>query len=622
MIHALAFTLATALVVVGAYLALTATQLSDALDRTLAFLVFASAQIIITLLVAGTVFERLDVPTVLATNGALVAALLTLSVLTNRLNFRLPPFRIKPAATLEIALQSPWASALIALAVTQVLWRLFVAWILPPLGFDALWYHLTTVAWWLQNGRITGNPLVLWSDVYPADSELGATWIALFLHKDTFVDLAQLPIGIMGALAVVGIARTVGVTKQMAAAAGALFFLSPIVLVEVSAAYADLFVASGFLVAVHFGLRYLTPAAARNPSLLVLAGFGAGLALGSKYVGAVYFAVVGAWLVVAVAAHFGALASLRAVLLFSVPALALGGFWYARNWVQHGSPVYPFGRAASSPVLSGPEGCKGVCWHEILWQWHQDHVPVVPFHRFNIDLGRGGLGPLWSYVEAPILPLVVAYAAVRSRRFVWGLFIPVALAFAVQPYRWWSRFTIILLALGAVALVYAIQRLPNRVAAVAKLLTLALVILGLSYSTPASSVVDGLRRTKQGRTAAQFSEPWFEWVSNAPAGSRIAADTSTDDGLPGGGALIWYFYPLFGDRFQFQVTPLVGRSDASVARNLADKQVDYLIIGAEGPYAPFVRHARQRNCLTAVFSDRTAEAYGIDRACLRSISGM
>jgi hypothetical protein len=157
---------------------------------------------------------------------------------------------------------------------------------------------------------------------------------------------------------------------------------------------------------------------------------------------------------------------------------------------------------------------------------------------------------------------------------------------------------------------------------VVKLLTLALVILGLSYSTPAATVVDAFKRTEQGRTAAQFSEPWFEWVSNAPAGSRIAADTSTDDGLPGGGALIWYFYPLFGDRFQLRVTPLVGRSDASVAHNLVEKHVDYLIIGAEGPYAPFVWHARQRNCLTAVFSDRTAEAYGIDRACLRSISGM
>jgi hypothetical protein len=615
----LTFVLANALVLTGAALAVGELRLGGALDRVIAFFTLAFAQIVATLLFAGVVLRRLEPGVVLGLNVAVAAVLLGLRIRRTGLAYeRAPSLLPRRRLDASLVLQSPWLAALLALAGAQAIWRIFAAWVLPPSGFDALWYHLTTVGWWLQSSRIDGNPLVLWSDVYPSDGELLFTWPGLFLRSDTFVDAAQLPLAVLGALAVAGIARTVGLSAKSAAAAGALFFLSPIVLVEASAAYVDLVFASSFLV----GLHFLARAFAERPvdrRMLFLAGVGGGLALGSKYVGGLYCAVLAvslfAWLV---RRQTPPRVAAIALLVFLLPMLALGSYWYIRNWLNHGSPVYPYGQQPLRPYLSGPAGCQGLCLGDVLHQWHQDHVPWVSFHRFHVDLARGGLGPLWSYVAAPLAAFVLVHALFRSPQLLWSLFLPVLAAVALQPYRWWSRFTIVLLAVGTVAVVYVLERLPPRLAGATKILCLALVILGLSYSTPATSVFDAVGKPSSERTSASVSPPWFAWVDRLGDGSRIAADTSTEAG-PGAGALIWYFFPLFGDRFQHRVFPLTGRSDSAIARGLISVNAGYVIVGNRGPYAPFMQRAADERCLSPIYRDETASAYRVRPSCLERL---
>lgn len=76
----------------------------------------------------------------------------------------------------------------------------------------------------------------------------------------------------------------------------------------------------------------------RAPDLrwVVLAGFFAGLALGTKYFGAVFAAIVGLWLLLATR-------HVRSVLLFGLSAALVGGGWYLRAYLISGDPVHPAG---------------------------------------------------------------------------------------------------------------------------------------------------------------------------------------------------------------------------------------------------------------------------------------
>src|SRR5688572_9896329 len=252
------------------------------LDRVIAWGVAAGAFLVSTLLVAGAVFDRLT-PWLVITVSAAHAGLFGLLWLVTR--DRRPQPAGPPLQSIVADLAADrWLTVLMAVAAVQVLWRLVVAYLMPPYAPDALWYHLTTVAGWLQEGRIGPSAFTIWSTVYPFNGELLFAWPAVLLGNDTFVDLGQLPLAVLAATAVAGIARTVGLSHRGAAAAGCLFFLSPIVLSQSTANYNDVTFVGFFLCAVHFVLRLLEGLRAgegnHRYAYLLLGGTAAGLALG------------------------------------------------------------------------------------------------------------------------------------------------------------------------------------------------------------------------------------------------------------------------------------------------------------------------------------------------------
>src|SRR5437867_3381673 len=78
-------------------------------------------------------------------------------------------------------------------------------------------------------GRITSVAYALWSNIFPANGAVVTTWLAVFTHSSVGLALAQLPYGVVGTVAVMSLARTVGVSRTAAVAAGSLFFLTPVV---------------------------------------------------------------------------------------------------------------------------------------------------------------------------------------------------------------------------------------------------------------------------------------------------------------------------------------------------------------------------------------------------------
>src|SRR5918994_5448661 len=107
-----------------------------------------------------------------------------------------------------------WELVVVALAVAALGWQLLVAIVLPPFAYDALTYHLTTVATWLQNGNLDPTPLSLCCARYPNNAELMFAWPVLFLGRDALVDTVQIAFAALGALAAAGVARSAGLSAR------------------------------------------------------------------------------------------------------------------------------------------------------------------------------------------------------------------------------------------------------------------------------------------------------------------------------------------------------------------------------------------------------------------------
>jgi hypothetical protein len=640
---ALSFLVATTFVLLSSLLVVRQLRLTDVIDSGLAFVTVGLAQVLVSLLVAGVVFGSLTRGVVLVVNAAILATLVCLERIRpgRRRPIRLKIDREGVAAEVRAHL---WLYALALLATAEFVWRLLVAYVLPPYGFDALWYHLTAVGGWLQAERIGMNQLALWSSVYPLNGELFFTWPAVFLRQDTWVDAVQLGFAVIGGFAVAGIARGLGLSARAAASAGLLFFLTPVVISQSTSDSVDLVFVSTFLVAYHFLLRFLRtgPFAwgeGKRPDLrlIALAGIAAGIALGAKSLGILYCAALALLLLV----HLVHAVSRRRLQLpvavvsfgvFLVPLVALGGFWYVRTWAKFENPFYPvevnllghtlFSGLPIDNFLSAPPH-PGSWWRSILGQWHQDQFLLVKPHYYNHDGRPSGFGPLWGYVAAPLLPLFAFAMLRKNRAALVNFLLPVAIVFLAQPYNWWSRFTMLVLAAGLIGVSYAIQEAPRILTTPLKATTLALVLVGLWFCTAkidnGFSAPSILRRlvyqSERVRSAEAVYGDAFEATRRAKPGTRIGADTSS--AFFGGGPRIWYLYPLFGSSFDHVVYPLRGADRQTFLSNLAAGRVDYVVVAREGKLSSLANEAAQAGCLQLVSESDAppARAYRVTGHC-------
>jgi hypothetical protein len=602
MTELLVFLAASSLVCTSATFGVWLLPLRSGVDILLAWALLATAIVVGTLLVAGAVFDELAPWLVLSLN-ALIAGLLALVwfALGWRPQWSWRRCRAARRALVTALRSDTWLFVLVAVACGELVWRLAIAYVLPPYANDALWYHLTTVAEWLQAGRIAPSELSVWSTVYPHNAELLFTWPTLLLGSDTFVDAVQLPFAVVGGLGVAGIGRTIGLSPRGAAAAGCLFLLAPIVLSQTTASYNDLIFIGLFLASYHFLLRFLTELRDEGRAALVyvcLAGLGGGLALGTKSLGIVYLAVASLLLI----AHLLA-ARLReslsstgvvwSLLVFVVPLLAFGSYHYIETWVRFGNPVYPVkisvfgiqlfdGRSIDSfltpPLRPGP------WWREVWGQWSRDYFFIVrpPFHAYSYDDRSSGLGPLWSYLGLPLLVVLAVRLYRTNRAALVNLLLPVTAMFAIQPYRWWSRFTMILLAAGVIAIVAVVELLPSRWSTTLKASVLALVALGAFFPTVkidgefwATRIIALAHLPARERTPGRVVLPGYRWVDRIPPTSSIGADTSAD--FLGGQPYI-VAYPLFGPTFEHRVYALPQSDEKAFLRTIAHMRLEYVFV--------------------------------------------
>jgi hypothetical protein len=223
------------------------------------------------------------------------------------------------------------------------------AWVLryPGLGFDALTYHLALPVAWIHNGR-PGSLVSVWDGLpiqnYPLTWEVLVSWVTGISR--TFVPatlLTPATLLLLGASVRAGL-REMGVSARMSWLATATVTTLPILVGQLPGPNNDLpdtawLACAAALAVAAAPWREAGSRAERHGGLLAVALVAAGVCVGMKTTGAplaVVALALGAWR----CRH----ELRRLVLPFALAAataVIVGGVWYLRNLIDHGSPFWP-----------------------------------------------------------------------------------------------------------------------------------------------------------------------------------------------------------------------------------------------------------------------------------------
>lgn len=600
----LTFLFANLLVVLSAAAVTAQFNPRRAIDCILVFFTSAVTQIVVTLLIGGALLHQLRPIPIIALN--LLVALVAVG--TYLKGQRKPDIQALGNWAIGFwrELKShPWALLLTFFVGAELVWLTTLTYLFPLFDYDGLAYHLVAVASWIQQGSIHVTPYLFWSNVYPQNVELLFTWLMLFTRTDTWVELGQFAFALGGAGAVMGLARVAGLSRPAALAAGNLYFLTPIVLLQARTAYVDVSFASMYLIAFYFVVRYLKLQSLRY---LFVGGIAGGLALGMKSSGLAYVGILGmivvgylGWKIWRREARLRQ--GLGAVAMFGLPILLLGTYWYLRTWVVYGNPLYPFSVTVLGHSLfpslgpvhemimipNTPPEIRGKAWWlQLLMSWWRDADLLHSWSseiRYRYDQGMGGFGPQWTFMELPALVMLTIHAFVR-RRDLLLLTLPLLVTFLIQPSNWWSRYTITIVAIGAIALVYLLERLERRgVRGILWGMASCLVLISMYHSLPhlilpPRVALETAKLPADERTIGRLFFHEFRWVDALPPGARIAF-TGTHP----------FTYPLFGSHLQHTVIPFEARQEDEFVRLLRDSNPSHLFTREDTDYD---RWARQR----------------------------
>ncbi len=297
----------------------------------------------------------------------------------------------------------------------------WAAWTLsyPVVGENAVVYHLPEIVGWLHNGRPGSIQLVMHEfpvGNYPLTHEVLTAW-AMGISR-SFVPAALAPLASVGLLLFSGWAglRSLQVSTGPASLALAAVCGVPIIVIAMSAAAGTEIPAVAWLVCA----AALCASSARRPGLLAPAVVAVGLGVGTKTTVAPLAAVV---LSVALVHRRDALRSVSVALGLAVAAAAVvGGTWYVRNLVTHGSPFWPF--------VAAPWGDPRPALLEAASASFLDHPRATVSGREDHYL-RGLAGGLILLVGAFLAALLDRGRAVLGAAVATGL---ASLAWANAPF--------------------------------------------------------------------------------------------------------------------------------------------------------------------------------------------
>ncbi len=398
------------------------------------------------------------------------------------------------------------------------LWLL--AYTLPDGSWDGLWYHNPPIHFWALRGHIhwiTADYCEFWAGTvnpnwngYPKGVELLGFILVRASGMPRLLNALQLPLLPLGVLGLFSIARFLGANRRFALMAAVLFVFIPVNIAQSRTTYVDTATASLYisLLAIISGAILSIRRRIIPWKLLPALGSGLGLVLAAKGTGVIFLPITGAALTfyscLAVRRiHRGKPGSpsagglsvrpgrfiRRVLLLFffsAVIGIAVGGYWYFRNYYHTGSPFHPIGLTAFGreifpgvamesqfpvPHIQKLEGTED--WLQIkrlAFNWlqglgtYQDAVTRYASRS-------GGLGFLWLFACLPSIIFLIFRAIRRTARMAGDrsaviLFLAVVLTFLffIMPknHNHVARYTIWLYGLGLPCFAVVVENIYGR----------------------------------------------------------------------------------------------------------------------------------------------------------------
>lgn len=404
---------------------------------------------------------------------------------------------------------------------------------LPVWQWDAIGYHLPFVNFALQRGTLADVPPdVPYLATYPHVIEYAyVAWRAL-LPDDRLVDLAQLPFGLMGAVAIAGIARRYGARTDHAIVGGLLWLTLPGVFLQLPTNYIDVASAALLLTAGYFLLGEL------GPREIVVVGITLGLFLGSKPNAPVGTVLLFGVLILRLwkdtdldrrrkIGWIGAAAGI---------AFVLGAESYVGNTIHHGNPVWPVklslgpihlpGTLPMSALLESGAGAPRVHGNvlvRIVKSW-----PAI-FSPPAFDMRIGGLGVLFLAA----LPFAIRTAIRRRGLALAGI----AIAALASPDPAVARYILAFPGLVLALAVPALSELGSRArmaaltfAAAGAALNLVVATPGLAGEGPPISAYPALSEAERARAVGADGPPtgFLDALDRLGPGELTVFDASFD----------------------------------------------------------------------------------------------
>ncbi len=328
----------------------------------------------------------------------------------------------------------------------------------PPDGGDAISYHAPLAVFLWRDGDLStflDRAPIAWALANPGTAEMWYGLLAI-AGGESLADLGQLPIALLGCLAVGVFARRLGLGRGAAYLGGVAFLLAPMVVMQ-STTQANDIAGSGLLMATV--ALACAPFATWTLSRFAWLGVGMGLIVTTKlallpYACGLMLFVIGTSLWSACRNASARAIFLRLGLMAFVFLLIVGPWWF-RNIGRYGNPVYP----AGIPLIG-----RGVFVSD-FGKIDGEFVPnplawsLYPFIEAHDD--RSGFGTLFAVAVIPGL----AVAARRNRRQ--PLLVYVLMVIFMLP-AWWKltmhepRFLLALAGLGCAFIPGALLALPRR----------------------------------------------------------------------------------------------------------------------------------------------------------------
>lgn len=320
-------------------------------------------------------------------------------------------------------------------------------------------YHLYFAARWWKAGELilVASPFGESAATYfPANGDLWFSWLMTTWGGDRLAKVGQAPFLAMACLAAFGCARELGASRTSALVAASLFgSCSPLILFSFEPNVDTIFVA-GYLTAAFFFLRH---ALGRDglPALL-LGGLAAGEALGTKSVGNLFIPpliLAACWAVAR--RERAARPILIGVVTILIGVATTSEFWFARNAILTGNPLYPLtvkvGGTTLLPGWYGPGAMRSSIYYLPVGEWRAlGDILVAVFDARTV--------PLW------LAAILGAWAIGRPQRssdgwvwaFAFGAALNVALYWLFIPYRTQQRFMLQGIGLAVVPLALLLDR--------------------------------------------------------------------------------------------------------------------------------------------------------------------